>query len=69
MAYHVQCTSNCSVRNADGIVIRLRAGTIYRQDDTIVKLHPNLFIGIDTGGVEQATRNPGQKRNTKRPAQ
>lgn len=68
MAYHVQCTSDCSVRNAEGIIIRLRAGTIYRSDDTIVRLHPNLFIGIEIDEVEQATRNPGQKRTTKRPA-
>jgi hypothetical protein len=56
------------VRNADGIVVRLRAGHMYRSDDPIVLLHPDLFEPVEIPTVEQATRNPGQKRTTRRPA-
>lgn len=68
MAHHLTATTNCSVRNADGIVVRLRAGHMYRSDDPIVLLHPDLFEPVEIPTVEQATRNPGQKRTTRRPA-
>ena len=67
MAHHLTATSNCSVRNADGIIVRLRAGHIYRSDDPVVRLHPDLFEPVEIP-VEQATKNPGQKRTTRRPA-
>ena len=68
MTQHVQCTTTGSVLNSDGLPVRLRAGTVYRADDEIVLLHPKLFASLEPSPVEQATKNPGQKRATKRPA-
>lgn len=70
MAHHVKAISTCSTAGPGGIVVRLRAGTIHRSDEPIVIHRPDLFAPIDMGEeVEQATRAPGEKRNTRRPAQ
>lgn len=45
-------------------------GTLFRSDDPIVLKHPELFVDVNAelGIVEQATKNPGQKRSAKAPA-
>ncbi len=57
----------------------LRAGTIYRADDPLVRAHPEWFTDLEESGllvstapkavtVEAATAAPGEKRATKRAA-
>jgi len=44
-------------------------GDLVRSDDPAVKSHPDAFESVDDVlGIEQATKNPGQKRAAKKPA-
>lgn len=46
----------------------VRKGDIYRSDDPIVKGREEFFVDVlDELGIEQATKNPGQKRAAKKP--
>jgi hypothetical protein len=65
-----------------GATVSLRAGDIYRDDDPLVKDHPDWFTPLEDSGfvhttvpptkptedkpVEKATAEPGEKRATKR---
>jgi hypothetical protein len=53
-----------------GGVGRVYDGQLVRSDDPIVKGRLHLFDDVDDvlGIVEQATKNPGQKRTAKRRA-
>ena len=69
MAHHVVAIQTCSTRDSEGITVRLKAGAVYRSTDPIVRHRPDLFTPLDiTTTVEQATKSPGEKRTTKRPA-
>jgi hypothetical protein len=44
-------------------------GALVRSDDPAVKAQPDLFETIDDVlGIEQAVKNPGQKRAARKPA-
>ena len=44
-------------------------GDTVRSDDPAVKSHPDAFESIDDLlGIEQATKQPGQKRAARKPA-
>jgi len=44
-------------------------GDLVRSDDPAVKSHPEAFELVDEAlGIEQATKQPGQKRAAKKPA-
>jgi hypothetical protein len=62
-----------------GADVSLVAGNIYRDDDPLVRAHPDWFTPIEESGfihttvppdkpVEQATAAPGEKRATKKAA-
>jgi hypothetical protein len=44
-------------------------GALVRSDDPAVKAQPDMFEAIDDVlGIEQAVKNPGQKRVARKPA-
>jgi hypothetical protein len=44
-------------------------GDLVRSDDPAVKSHPEAFELVDEAlGIEQATKQPGQKRAARKPA-
>lgn len=61
----------CAVRHPEhGELVVPNPAQPYRDDDPLVEAHPWLFVS-DTGlteddGVEQATREPGERRTLRR---
>ena len=44
-------------------------GDLVRSDDPAVRSHPEAFESVDEAlGIEQATKQPGQKRAARKPA-
>lgn len=57
---------NCSTINPEtGLVVRLRKGQAFAADHPLVRLRPGLFVPMELP-VEQATRQPGEKRTVRR---
>lgn len=73
---YVYATANCGTTTGDGLSVNLREGDVWAADDPLVKLRPGLFSEtppapfprrtVAAPVVEQATRNPGERRNTQR---
>lgn len=73
----VYATGNFVVAIEAGGMVRVQRGTHWPADDPIVKSHPHgfstdprhgLFFTREPaeGPIEQATANPGEKRNARR---
>ena len=68
---YVFAKSTCAVGFGGGVV-RLHMGDPWRADDPFVKARPDMFaddppgaVVRHTGGVEQATAAPGEKRGAR----
>jgi hypothetical protein len=66
---------SCETDTEDGSPVSLREGDVWAADDPLVKDRPDLFCEHPPGPrfprrtapyVEQATREPGERRNTRR---
>lgn len=51
-----------AVLRVDGGYITVREGQAFDEDDPVVRAHPAVF----EPPVEEATANPGQRRNVRR---
>lgn len=69
MAKQVVCNSTCTTRDKDGMIVRLRANTVWDADHPFVKFRPDFFDGVEVASrpVETATAVPGEKRKAGRP--
>lgn len=73
---HVVALATTSV-GWDGGRVRLSEGDLWAADDPFVKAHPDLFtddaparmIHRTVAPIEQATRRPGERRDTRRTPQ
>lgn len=70
MAATVIAAQTCSSRDPNtGLIVRLIEGQAWDADDPFVKARPQLFRFTETSSrstVEQATKAPGEKRETRR---
>lgn len=70
MANTVVSAQTCSSRDPrTGLIVRLIKGQVWDADDPFVKARPQLFTAPDApirSVVEQATKAPGEKRETRR---
>lgn len=71
----VYAASTCGASTAEGIGVNLRAGDPWAADDPFVLARPELFSDEPPGPefprrtvhvVEQATREPGERRTSRR---
>lgn len=67
----VYAAANCGTETAEGLTVNLRRGDCWAADDPFVLSHPSLFQEeaiprrtVAAPVVEQATRNPGERRTT-----
>jgi hypothetical protein len=62
---HVVALHDCSTHHPEtGLVVRLRKDQLWPATHPLVRARPNLFS--EPTLVEQATSNPGEKRQVRR---